>query len=400
MLNRDFILSKLSPYTNNKSVLIQNQTVGDIKKGLLQWHKKYQSEYDKIAPYFKGDSIEESAQNVFDFLKLYVDYNIESENEQTLRSPAAILAPGKTVGADCKNYSLFTAGILDSISRNTDQHIPLALRFASYDLFSSIPKHVFTVINPGTRHEIWVDPVLSYLNEKKEPSHYSDKKINDMSLIAMSGVETMTSKQMYNGLIAERSQMISSGRIKAGDQTDQAYINCINSLADQIGVKRLSLMGDAASSILNSGITKTAASAIPYGTIITTVLSAIFAKNGPNPNDWQGWTPGDVKYWTTHDGDSVNNEAVNILKYINSHGLKDITDADTFGVNRVTLSQISDKVKRGGFPNEAQQLLNVSSTTLDPFSTQAAPGTKAGMNIWITAGIAAGAIYFISKMKK
>lgn len=385
MLNRDFILSKLSPYTNNKSVLVQNQTVGDIKKGLLQWHKKYQSEYDKIAPFFKGASIEESARNVYDFLKHYVNYNIESENEQTLRSPSAIIAPGKTVGADCKNYSLFTAGILDSISRNTDQKIPLALRFASYDIFSSVPKHVFAVINPGTKHEIWVDPVLSYFDEKKQPTFFSDKKINDMPLIAMSGVQTMTDQQMYDELIKERDQMISSGRIKAGDQTYAAYSSCINVLADRLGKPQIGV--------------------IPVAAIVS--LASQFQKYIKS-DDSQNWNADNWWYYLWKD--PAHNPAGNFLAYFAAHpDFLDVTTANPDTGHVLTrdekIQKIVDRMTAEGFGSQITQILQTfghSNPNLLPSTDLVTPGNQkqAGMNIWVTAALVGAGIFMISKMKK
>lgn len=398
MLNRDFILSKLSPYTNNKSVLIQNQTVGDIKKGLIQWHKKYQSEYDKIAPFFKGDSVEQSARNVYDFLKSNVRYNIESENEQTLRSPSAIIAPGRTVGADCKNYALFSAGVLDSISRNGDKKFSLSLRFASYDLFSSIPKHVFTVINPGTDHEIWVDPVLSYFNEKKEPTFYSDKKINDMSLIAMSGIgqKTMTDRQIYDSLVLEYKNGLSSGLIKNGSDLDYKYRQCINHYGEKFGKQKIGVIG---------------IDDIAVGITIVKTLSNLFNAGGPNPDDWKGWNQLDNKIgapagtnainWVINDGDSITNEAVNILSYINQYGINSIMGYSSWFKRNITVNMVADKLKRAGMVQQANDLL-ASAKILPVLKIDPVTGKeiKSGMNIFVTLGLVAGGILLISKMKK
>jgi hypothetical protein len=187
MPNINTILSRLPKFNNTVTVIEDQQTVDDIIWGILTWHKKYKSQYDKIYSYFLGKTAKESAKNVFDFVKDNIPYEMEGEKTQSLRSPAAIL---NDIGyVDCKNMALFVAGVLDAITRNTEQKIPLAFRFASYSSFDKDPGHVFVVMYPGTTKEIWVDPVLDYFNEQKEPTFFLDKKINNnaMSLIAIAG---------------------------------------------------------------------------------------------------------------------------------------------------------------------------------------------------------------------
>ena len=82
--------------------MVNDQTVGDIINGIIKTHGKYADQYDKILPYFEDDDIVETAKNIFDFLKQNCKYVIESDLKQTLRSPAAIIATGNTMGCDCK----------------------------------------------------------------------------------------------------------------------------------------------------------------------------------------------------------------------------------------------------------------------------------------------------------
>jgi hypothetical protein len=52
-----------------------------------------------------------------------------------------------------------------------------------------LPHHVFVVINPGTKNEIWIDPVLNGFDQKKQYYYKIDKKPKNMSLIALSGID-------------------------------------------------------------------------------------------------------------------------------------------------------------------------------------------------------------------
>ena len=183
--NSDLLL-QLEPFVNNEMVIVDDQNVTDIIGAILDTHKQYREEYDKIYQYFVGSTPTETANNIFKYLKKNVKYNIEPENLQTVKSPAAIIATGNA-GSDCKNYALFINGVLDSYRRNELQGFDLYFRFASYDPFDNTPQHVFSVMNIDGK-EIWIDPVLSFFNQKKQPNYYKDKKIKQMALVALSGI--------------------------------------------------------------------------------------------------------------------------------------------------------------------------------------------------------------------
>jgi hypothetical protein len=181
------IYNRLTPYTNSKQTLVHDQQVSDIISAMLNAHVKYASEYNKIAQSFAGRNVKSTARNIYDFLKKNVNYVVEDDNQQMIKSPSAIIYTGKTTGSDCKNYSLFTAGILDALNR-AGFPINWTFRFASYRMFDKMPHHVFVVINPDTNNEIWVDPVLNGFDYKKQYYYKLDKKPKNMSLIALSGI--------------------------------------------------------------------------------------------------------------------------------------------------------------------------------------------------------------------
>ena len=105
---------------------------------------------------------------------------------QILRSPSALLV-SNDIGIDCKGYATFANGVMDAYRRKTGKNFDVYYRFASYDVFDNTPQHVFAVVkDKGT--EFWIDPVLEQFDEKKQPYFYKDKKIKNMALIAMSGI--------------------------------------------------------------------------------------------------------------------------------------------------------------------------------------------------------------------
>ena len=229
MVSKSAVLKKLAPFNNYKKVVSADQTVTDIIDGIVNTHYQYQDEYDKISNYFVGESELETARNIFNFLKSNVPYYIESTNNQTLRSPSAIVAlPG-----DCKSYALFANGVLDSLNRKGIFQVPLAFRFAGYKDTTREPQHVFAVMYPGTKKEIWIDPVLNRFNEKRQTSFYKDKKIK-MSLIALSGVgysatDKRAEMEAYRDkLVSDRDRLLQAGAITPGSSKELQYKVAIN----------------------------------------------------------------------------------------------------------------------------------------------------------------------------
>ncbi len=184
-MTKEKILKNLV-FENRKNVISDTQSYNDIIKGILHTHKIYQQDYDKIYSYFLADNYAAINQKIFNFLKNNVPYKAESSDEQTLRSPAAILQYNNS--ADCKSYALFTNGILDAIRRNENEDFDVIYRFASYDNTNKI-EHVFAVQKIG-EHEFWNDAVLPYFDcREKQPTFITDKKIKPMALVQVSGVK-------------------------------------------------------------------------------------------------------------------------------------------------------------------------------------------------------------------
>ena len=184
-MNRDRLLGRLSAYGKKRILIKKDQGVPDIMSAMLSAHKIYAPEYDKISQdFYAGDGIQ-TAKNLFNFLKKNVKYKIESENNQRIMSPSAIVSLAKN---DCKNYALFIMGVLDSLKRKGLINNDIYYRFASYKLLDEVPHHVFAVIRDTDGTEYYIDPVLSTFNERKTFFHKIDKRPNNMPLYSISGV--------------------------------------------------------------------------------------------------------------------------------------------------------------------------------------------------------------------
>ena len=183
-MQKNILLGRLKSFGGNSKMLVRDQQVPDIISAMLSAHKLYASEYDKISQdFYSGDGIQ-TAKKLFEFLKKNVRYKIESDKNQRIMSPSAILSLGKN---DCKNYALFIMGVMDSLKRKGLINNKIYYRFASYKLLDEIPHHVFAVIQDQNGNEYFIDPVLSSFNERKTYYHKIDKEPT-MPLYSVSGI--------------------------------------------------------------------------------------------------------------------------------------------------------------------------------------------------------------------
>jgi hypothetical protein len=240
MVHSRILYNRLKPYLNKHKILVHNQDTSNIINGLLQFHKNYESEYDKIASAFAGRTPRETGKKIWNFLKTNTRYVVEPDSKQTLRSPSAILYTGKTLGIDCKNLSLFTGGVLDALNRK-GANIKWCYRFASYRYNDKLPHHVFVVINPNTSNEIWVDAVLDAYNDKKQYFYKTDKTPN-MALISMAGIGRKTKAERKENRKA-KVQKVKQAIKKAGKvvlKLNPASVTARNSF---LGLVKLNIFG-------------------------------------------------------------------------------------------------------------------------------------------------------------
>jgi hypothetical protein len=188
-MTREFLLNKIGAlYQSKKEMIKYDQSTGDIIQEILNANEKYKDQYNKISSYFKGYNVRQTCKNIFDFLKQNILYRIESEESQYIRSAAAILKNGVS---DCKCYSLWSAGILQSLG------IPFCFRFTSYRMNQKQPQHVFVVAYPGTNNEIWIDAVLNTFDYKKPYTYKLDKKPRNMAIYSISGIGATNKKNKF-----------------------------------------------------------------------------------------------------------------------------------------------------------------------------------------------------------
>lgn len=239
MANAGMLLGVLSPYQGRKDLLTRNQSTGDIIEAILNAHQKYKGEYKKIAKFFDKKNGTETARSIFDFLKENVSYVIEPSDFQSVKSPSAIIRDGF---CDCKCYALFIGGICDALG------IPFTYRFSSYKETDRSPQHIFVVIYPNTKNEKWVDPVLSYFDQKKQYKYKIDK--SPMALYSISGIGKATAQQKADLKAAKAVKKAAKGKVakKAAKVELKAARKAAGRTAGQVLKKGVKIVAKVAAS--------------------------------------------------------------------------------------------------------------------------------------------------------
>lgn len=383
-MSPNLLLQYLPPFTGRREVLKIDQSVPDIIKEILQAHSKYGKHYQLIYPYFAGENAKETARNVFNFLKKHSDYVIEKDSLQTIKTPAAILATAskKFGGNDCKNLSLFSAGILEAYRQATGQNFDIAFRFAGYN--GNDISHVFTVITDNGK-EIWIDPVLNKFNDRDYiPTRYKDKKIENMALVGLSGIDPY---QNNKAIFDNKPQPVPG----------------VN-----LGVVPVAFAMKAAASAQKF------VKAEQLAKVVQSIIS-IFGKKDAPGDYWKAWERIDQQYnnpigssaqhWIWRDGDSVQNEALNILSYIrnNDPDLTKVLSPNSTTLRDsgryITFEDLLNKLRRGGYQSEAAQIKTIYDQLTAP-PDQPAGTKKAGTNMLITLGLVGAAAFFLLNRKK
>jgi hypothetical protein len=218
-LTKEGVLRKLGSFPQpTEKILVENQDVSDIMSGVVVKHKECAKHYDVIFPMFDADgSWEEVAQRIFRFCKQEIAYKVESTDWQYVSTPMTILKKGY---CDCKGYALFCAGLIDAMKR-AGEEVDWCFRFASYELFNSVPGHVFVVINPKTDN-IWMDPVLNNCNTHfPRPIWKVDTYVNTSRPSHMAGIGYVPGGGELIGTKINASIGLSSAEQSLLDSIDQ-----------------------------------------------------------------------------------------------------------------------------------------------------------------------------------
>lgn len=138
-------------------IVIEDGEVDDTVDLMRKVVHKYLADTENIAPVLKGNSINETCQNIWNFLYHHIQYKRDKRGLEQLRRPARSWADRKT-GIDCDCFSIFASSILTNLG------IRHAFRITKYG--EKHYQHVYVVV-PNGNQMIIIDPVLSSFNYEK-----------------------------------------------------------------------------------------------------------------------------------------------------------------------------------------------------------------------------------------
>lgn len=164
---------------NQNITISSNATNLQLQKAIEAAIPAATEQTKKMAARFRGGNELETCKKIFDFLKYKINYKVDGEN-QKIQLPSALL---RNKAADCKSYSLFTAGILSNLG------IPYSLTYASYTPGNKEPEHVYVT----TKNGCIIDAVWGKFNSEKKPLYKYQKP---MKISYISGIK----KPKYKGI--------------------------------------------------------------------------------------------------------------------------------------------------------------------------------------------------------
>lgn len=124
---------------------------------------------------FKGSNPQETAKNVWEYLKENIEYKADGYHQK-------IVLPARLKVGDCKSLSLFACAVLYCYYPNN-----VYLRYVSYNN-SKTPTHVYCVLR-FPNNEIIVDAVWHYFNSQKPYTFKKDIKMRISTLAGITGIE-------------------------------------------------------------------------------------------------------------------------------------------------------------------------------------------------------------------
>jgi hypothetical protein len=148
---------------------------------------------DDFYKYFAGDNLEDTAYNVWKYVKDNVNYKEDGQAYQKIKLPGALLHYGE---GDCKSMSLFCAAVLSHYAPDR-----VGFRYVSYRN-DPTPTHVYCIVKDRNK-TIIVDPVWNTFNSSKDYKYKIDKI---MTIQTLSGIKsTKVDKQTYDALFQLRN---------------------------------------------------------------------------------------------------------------------------------------------------------------------------------------------------
>lgn len=131
----------------------------------------------QLAPLLKGNTLDETCENIWDFVYQHIAYRKDADGKEQVRSPARTWRDRKQ-GVDCDCYTTFISSLL------TNLKIPHTYRITKY--FKPYYQHIYPIVPLKNGKHLTLDCVVEKYNYE-EP--YSAKKDTPMELQYLNGLD-------------------------------------------------------------------------------------------------------------------------------------------------------------------------------------------------------------------
>lgn len=241
-LTKAQIFALIPPPKNTTEVTYEDGNTKDIISEVVAEFKNSWKQTEKLAPYLKGKSDAETADNIWKFIKYNVKYKIDKEPYQWVKSPSRTLHDGF---ADCKSYSILALSLLKNMG------IKGSFKFVSLFSHKDI-HHVYVIIdkcccNGGVY--IPIDAVISQPLTEKKPI-YQEKIITMAEIHRLEGIGGIGS---ITSVLGQQLETLKSSihRIE-NPQERQKELEILNLVINNLNTQNLAQALQTA--FLNSGM--------------------------------------------------------------------------------------------------------------------------------------------------
>ncbi len=172
-----------------KDVYIKDGDVTATVEACIELVAEHYREVEALAKSLQANNLKETCRNIFNFSYNYLQYKLDKQGTEQLRTPARSWLDGqirfkqqgdKSKGIDCDDYSIFVGSLLKCLG------IPFKFRITKYD-GKSYFQHIYVIVpsEGDSEDEIVIDPVLSKFDYQK-PYSFEVSNFN-MSPIQLAG---------------------------------------------------------------------------------------------------------------------------------------------------------------------------------------------------------------------
>lgn len=194
-----------APEFTNPILSTNAENVDTLEKHLPSVIRKYQKDTARLALVLKGDTLEQTLQNIWSFCYNYIQYKLDAPHEEQIRSPRRTWADRHS-GVDCDCYTVFISTLLCNLG------VEHSLRMSAYSKNRGY-QHVYVVVPKAATSSLdkkgdyfTVDPVLEMFDAEKP---YLFKKDKQMGTNALAGFAVRN----LNGIGAVRSDLVWSDAV-------------------------------------------------------------------------------------------------------------------------------------------------------------------------------------------